>query len=82
MFGIEIEQTRVYQDAKADGEKIVVLKQLDRKLGNITPEIRSRVNNLSIEQLESLSESLLDFAQMSDLIGWLDAHQIDRCCGA
>jgi predicted transposase YdaD len=78
MFGIEIQQTRVYQEAKADGAKIVLLKMLDRKLGNITPESRSRVNNLSIEQLESLSESLLDFGQMSDLIGWLDAHQIDR----
>jgi predicted transposase/invertase (TIGR01784 family) len=78
MLGIEIQQTRVYQDAKADGEKIVVLKMLDRKLGSITPESRSRVNNLSIEQLESLSESLLDFGQMSDLIGWLDVHQIDR----
>jgi predicted transposase/invertase (TIGR01784 family) len=80
MLGIELQQTRVYQEAKADGEKIVVLKMLDRKLGNIniTPEIRSRVNNLSIEQLESLSESLLDFGQMSDLIGWLDAHPGDR----
>jgi predicted transposase YdaD len=76
MLGIELQQTRVYQEAKADGEKIVVLKMLDRKLGNIniTPEIRLRVNNLSIEQLESLSESLLDFGQMSDLIGWLDAQ--------
>ena len=45
MFGIEIQQTRVYQDAKADGEKIVLLKMLDRKLGSITPEIRARVNN-------------------------------------
>jgi predicted transposase YdaD len=80
MLGIELQQTRVYQEAKADGEKLVVLKMLDRKLGNIniTPEIRSRVNNLSIEQLESLSESLLDFGQMSDLMSWLDTNQIDR----
>jgi predicted transposase YdaD len=78
MLGIEIQQTRVYRDAKADGEKILVIKQLDRKLGNITPEIRSRVNNLSIEQLESLGEALLDFSQMSDLMDWLDANQIDR----
>jgi predicted transposase YdaD len=78
MFGIEIEQTRVYQDAKADGEKIMVIKQLTRKLGNITPEIRSRVNSLNIDRLESLGESLLYFSQMSDLIGWLDANQVDR----
>ena len=78
MLGIQIQQTRVYQDAKADGEKILVLKMLDRKLGNITSEIRSQVNNLSIEQLESLGESLLDFSQMGDLISWLDTNQIDR----
>jgi predicted transposase YdaD len=78
MFGIEISQTRVYREAKADGEKTLVLKQLDRKLGNITPEIRSRVNSLSIEQLESLGEALLDFGQMSDLMAWLDTNQIDR----
>jgi predicted transposase YdaD len=56
MFGIEIQQTRVYQEAKADGAKIVLLKQLTRKLGNITPEIRSRVNSLNIDRLESLLE--------------------------
>jgi predicted transposase YdaD len=78
MFGIEISQTRVYQEAKADGEKTLVLKQLDRKLGNITPEIRSQVNSLSIEQLESLGEALLDFGQMSDLMAWLDTNQTDR----
>ncbi|WP_041547943.1 DUF4351 domain-containing protein [Chamaesiphon minutus] len=74
MLGIELQQTRVYQDAKADGEQILVLKQLTRKLGNITTEIRSRVNSLTIDRLESLGEDLLDFTQMSDLLAWLDAH--------
>ncbi len=74
MLGIELQQTRVYQDAKADGEQILVLKQLTRKFGNIAPEIRSRVNSLTIEQLESFGEDLLDFTQMSDLLAWLDAH--------
>jgi predicted transposase YdaD len=74
MFGIEIQQTRVYQEAKADGAKIVLLKMLDRKLGNITTEIRSQVNGLNIEQLESLGEALLDFGQMNDLIRWLDVQ--------
>ena len=78
MLGIELQQTRVYQEAKADGEKIVVTKMLDRKLGNITPEVRLRVNSLSIEQLESLGEALLDFGQIHDLVSWLDTHQIDR----
>ncbi len=74
MLGIELQQTRVYQEAKADGEQRLVTKILTRKLGNITPEIRSRVISLTIEQLESLGEDLLDFTQMSDLLAWLDAR--------
>ncbi len=31
-----------------------------------------RLQRLSIEQLESLGESLLDFAEVGDLINWLD----------
>ena len=74
MLGIELQQTRVYQDAKVEEGQILVLKQLTRKLGNINPEIRSRVNSLTIDLLESLGEDLLDFTQMSDLLAWLDIH--------
>jgi predicted transposase/invertase (TIGR01784 family) len=74
MLGIELQQTRVYQDAQVEEGQRLVLKLLTRKLGNINPEIRSRVNSLTIEQLESLGEDLLDFTQMSDLLAWLDAH--------
>jgi predicted transposase/invertase (TIGR01784 family) len=90
MLGIKLEQTRVYQDAKAEGrtegetiglergrtegEQVLVLKQLTRKLGTIKPEIRARVNSLNIERIESLGEDLLDFTQMSDLLAWLDAN--------
>jgi predicted transposase/invertase (TIGR01784 family) len=74
MLGIELQQTRVYQEAKADGEQILVLKILTRKLGNITPEIRSRINSLTIEQLESLGEDLLDFTSIADLEAWLSQN--------
>ena len=39
VLGIELEQTRVYQEAQIDGEQRLVLKQLTRKLGTITPEM-------------------------------------------
>jgi hypothetical protein len=51
-----------------------LLKQLTRKLGTISPEVRSRVNSLAIEQLESLGEDLLDFTKISDLLAWLEAY--------
>jgi predicted transposase/invertase (TIGR01784 family) len=78
MLGIQLEQTRIYQDARADGkiegEQVLVLKQLTRKLGTIKPEIRAQVNSLNIERIESLGEDLLDFTQMSDLLAWLDVN--------
>jgi predicted transposase/invertase (TIGR01784 family) len=74
MLGIELQQTRVYQDAKVEEGQILILKQLTRKLGDITPEVRARVNTLTIEQLESLGEDLLDFSQISDLLNWLNEN--------
>ena len=78
MFGTELQQTRVYKDAKAEGRteegQLLILKQLTRKLGSISPEVRSRVNGLTIEQLESLGEDLLDFTSMADLEAWFSQN--------
>jgi predicted transposase/invertase (TIGR01784 family) len=81
MLGIELEQTRVYQDAKAEGGaegkaeegRALVLKLLTRKLGKaIDLDLQSRVNSLTIEQIESLGEALLDFQGLEELVNWLD----------
>jgi predicted transposase/invertase (TIGR01784 family) len=81
MLGIELEQTRVYQDAKAEGKaegkaeegRALVLKLLTRKLGKaIDLDLQSRVNSLTIEQIESLGEALLDFQGLEELVNWLD----------
>jgi predicted transposase/invertase (TIGR01784 family) len=74
MLGIELQQTQVYQDAQADGEQRLVIKILTRKLGNITPEIRSIINSLTIDRVESLGEALLDFTSMADLETWLSQN--------
>jgi predicted transposase/invertase (TIGR01784 family) len=78
MLGTELQQTRVYKDAKAEGRteegQLLVFKQLTRKLGSITPDVRSRVNSLTIEQLESLGEDLLDFTSIADLEVWLSQN--------
>jgi predicted transposase YdaD len=74
MLGTELQQTRVYRDAQVEEGQRLVLKILTRKLGNISPEVRSSVNSLTIDLLESLGEDLLDFTQMSDLLAWVDNH--------
>jgi predicted transposase YdaD len=54
--------------------RALVLRQLTRKLGNLTPELTARVNSLSIDRVELLGEALLDFHKLDELIAWLDEN--------
>jgi Domain of unknown function (DUF4351) len=74
MLVTELQQTRVYRDAQLEWAERLVIKQLTRKLGNINPEVRSRVTSLTIDKLESLGEDLLDFTSMADLEAWLSQN--------
>jgi Domain of unknown function (DUF4351) len=49
----------------------LVVKQLTRKLGNLSPELLSRVNGLNLDRVEALAEDLLDFTSVGDLERWL-----------
>ena len=79
MLGIELQQTRVYQEAVAEGEargkaeegRSLVIKILIRKLGSLTPQLQAQVNSLQIDRVESLGEALLDFTSIADLENWL-----------
>ena len=82
MLGLsDLKQTRVYQEALEEGEQLaaksIVLRQLTRKLGEIPQDLRGRIEELSLTQLENLGEALLDFEQMDDLVNWLEGSQED-----
>ncbi len=72
MIGITIEQTRVYQDAFADGELRMVKRQLTRQIGEISAMNQAKLKQLSIDELEALHDAALDFTQASDLTSWLN----------
>jgi predicted transposase/invertase (TIGR01784 family) len=78
MLGIELQQTRVYQEAVAEGleigqqqERALILKLLGRKLGKLPPKLEQKVMALSIERVEDLGEALLDFTTIAELKAWL-----------
>ncbi len=56
------------------GEANLVLKQLNRRIGFISPEFEQKIRDKSIEELESLGEALLDFQTLDDLINWFNSH--------
>ncbi|WP_373540111.1 Rpn family recombination-promoting nuclease/putative transposase [Chamaesiphon sp.] len=89
MLGIELQQTRVYQEAKAEGkvegkdeereiglqrERALILRLLNRKLGNLSPQLQAKVSTLSLENVESLGEALFDFNSIVDLEAWLSQN--------
>ncbi len=53
----------------------LILRQLNRRVGVLSPELQLHVKALSLPRLEELSEALLDFSQMDDLVAWLDADR-------
>lgn len=57
------------------GERSLVLRLLSRRIGDLSPDVISRVEALSLPNLEMLGEALLDFTGSDDLITWLQANQ-------
>lgn len=50
----------------------LILKQLQRRIGEIPQELVTQISNLSLEKIESLGEALLDFQTQTDLIDWFE----------
>ncbi len=68
----DLKQTRVYQEALAEGEVKLAIRLLNRKLGNIPRNLTERIRELPLNKIESLGEALLDFQSLSDLVRWLE----------
>ena len=55
-------------------EQALILRQLTRRIGEVTTELRSEVQALTLTQVESLGEALLDFTSAEDLSMWLQQN--------
>jgi predicted transposase YdaD len=58
------------QEGRQEGERSLILRLLNRRVGEVPEELRSRLTTLSLEQLETLGEALLDFETITDLEAW------------
>ncbi|NES92989.1 Rpn family recombination-promoting nuclease/putative transposase, partial [Okeania sp. SIO2B9] len=48
-----------------------ILRQIRRKFGEISPEIETQIEQLSLEKLDILGEEIFDLATIADLENWL-----------
>ena len=56
---------------EARGGKSMILRFLNHRFGGISPVLTEKIEKLSIAQLETLGESILDFTTIDDLDVWL-----------
>jgi predicted transposase/invertase (TIGR01784 family) len=75
MLGVELSQTRVYQDAKIEGQiegKVEFLMlSLNHRLGDIPLELSGKISQLPIDKLEELLKASFGFNSLKDLGMWL-----------
>jgi predicted transposase YdaD len=79
MLGLNLSESRVLREeaekgearGRQQGERSLVLRQLSRRVGPVPDRLITAIHALSLEQLESLGEALLDFTGLADLEVWL-----------
>jgi flagellar biosynthesis/type III secretory pathway protein FliH len=59
------------QQGRQQGETYLLLRQLQRRFGEIPQNLQETIRNLPVERLEDLGLALLDFNTLTDLENWL-----------
>jgi flagellar biosynthesis/type III secretory pathway protein FliH len=59
------------QQGRQQGEAKLVLRQLQRRFGEIPQNLEETIRKLPVERLEDLGLALLDFDTLTDLDNWL-----------
>ncbi len=74
----DLKQTRFYQEVFTEGRQeegvTLILRQLQRRCGEIPPPVREQITRLGLPQLEALGEALLEFGGLAALEQWLATH--------
>ncbi len=71
-----IEKCRQEGEARGRAAEAAALaqRQLNRRCGPLNEAVVTRIQALPLEQLETLTDALLDFNGPEDLTAWLAAH--------
>ena len=56
------------------GQIKTIMRLLNRRFAQINPDIQAQISKLSIDNLDDLTEALLDFSNAEDLTAWLQAN--------
>jgi predicted transposase/invertase (TIGR01784 family) len=74
MMGINLEDTRIYREAREDEGRSLIILQLEQRAEALPQSTKDRINTLSLPQIESLAIALLNFSSPDELEAWLDSQ--------
>jgi phage FluMu protein gp41 len=63
-----MQESVIYQSIVQKEALRLIDRLLNRRFGDIAPEIEQRIRSLSTADLENLGEALLDFSNTNDLV--------------
>ncbi len=80
MLGLaELEHTKAYQEGHQEGRQeealAFLLRILQKRVGSLDPSHVKQIEKLSVAELETLGEDLLDFSSVIDLDRWLQRQK-------
>ena len=56
------------------GKSELIVRNMRRLIGEISPDIQTRICELNLENLDNLGDAMFDFESFSDLVTWLQQH--------
>ncbi|QGP92719.1 hypothetical protein MGLY_21080 [Neomoorella glycerini] len=57
-----------WQQGRQEGRQEILLRQLRKRLGTISPEVEAKIKTLSVEQLDDLAEKIFDITSKDELL--------------
>jgi predicted transposase YdaD len=57
------------------GEQRTIIRQLNRRFGELDSSLVDRIKTLNIDKLDNLADALLDFSNINNLVNWLNDNQ-------
>ncbi len=60
------------EEGRLEEKLAITLRLLKRKFGTLESDITERIESLEPSKLDSLTEDLLDFQSLDDLLNWLN----------
>jgi len=68
-------QQRAEAQGLEQGQRSLILRQLEQRIGLLSQQKRDRISTLDREHLEAIAIALLDFREINDLDAWLNADR-------